>query len=68
MVKLIINYGIYVVFQVADLREFEEFADVFPDAESLVLYQSAVKKVEEASIPYRCVLKSAVLPQLKCSW
>ncbi|KAJ9574967.1 hypothetical protein L9F63_007857, partial [Diploptera punctata] len=36
--------------EVADLREFEEFVDVFPDAESLILYQSAVKKVEEGTV------------------
>ncbi|XP_069687516.1 mitoguardin isoform X2 [Periplaneta americana] len=41
--------------EVADLREFEEFADIFPDSENLPLYQSALKKLEEGGIPYRCL-------------
>ncbi|PSN51935.1 Mitoguardin [Blattella germanica] len=40
---------------VADLREFEEFAEIFPDSDSLLLYQSALKKMEEGGIPYRCL-------------
>jgi len=40
-------------FQVADLREFEEFVDIFPDSDSLPLYQSALQKLEQDGIPYR---------------
>jgi hypothetical protein len=40
---------------VADLREFEEFVDTFPDSYSLPLYQSALRRLEETGIPYRCV-------------
>jgi hypothetical protein len=39
--------------QVADLREFEEFVDIFPDSDSLPLYQSALQKLEQDGIPYR---------------
>ncbi|XP_049830433.1 mitoguardin [Schistocerca gregaria] len=39
--------------EVADLREFEEFVDIFPDIGSLALYQSATKQFEESGIPYR---------------
>jgi hypothetical protein len=38
---------------VADLKEFEEFVDIFPDSDSLQLYQSALKKLERGGIPYR---------------
>jgi hypothetical protein len=38
---------------VADLKEFEEFVDIFPDADSVPLYQSALKKLEQGGIPYR---------------
>jgi hypothetical protein len=40
-------------FQVADLREFEEFVDIFPDSDSLHLYQSALQKLEQDGVPYR---------------
>lgn len=41
--------------QVADLREFEEFAEIFPDYDNLPLYQSALKQLEESGVPYRCL-------------
>lgn len=41
--------------EVADLREFEEFADIMADVEKLPLYQSALKQFEEGGIPYRCL-------------
>lgn len=41
--------------QVADLREFEEFADIMADIEKLPLYQSALKQFEEGGIPYRYI-------------
>ncbi|GFG34953.1 hypothetical protein Cfor_08592 [Coptotermes formosanus] len=41
--------------EVADLREFEEFVDIFPDSDSLPLYQSALQKLEQDGIPYRCL-------------
>uniref|UniRef100_A0A1B6HT55 Mitoguardin n=1 Tax=Homalodisca liturata TaxID=320908 RepID=A0A1B6HT55_9HEMI len=39
--------------QVADLREFEEFADLWTDTEKLPLYQSALRQFEDVGIPYR---------------
>lgn len=39
--------------QVADLREFEEFSEFFPDLESLPLYQSALRHLEGGGIPCR---------------
>lgn len=41
--------------EVADLKEFEEFVDILPDADSLPLYQSALRKMEQGGIPYRCL-------------
>ncbi|CAG9831396.1 unnamed protein product [Diabrotica balteata] len=38
---------------VADLREFEEFSEYFPDLESHPLYQSALRQVENGGIPCR---------------
>ncbi|XP_057671515.1 mitoguardin [Diorhabda carinulata] len=38
---------------VADLREFEEFSEYFPDLEKYPLYQSALRQVENGGIPYR---------------
>nr|XP_023016997.1 mitoguardin [Leptinotarsa decemlineata] len=38
---------------VADLREFEEFAEYFPDLESLPLYQAALRQLESGGIPCR---------------
>lgn len=40
-------------FQIADIREFEEFADTLSDMEQYPLYQSAIRHREEAEIPYR---------------
>lgn len=37
----------------ADLREFEEFADYFPDLEQFPLYQAALRQHENGGIPYR---------------
>lgn len=39
--------------QIADIREFEDFADTMPDMDSYPLYQSAVKHLEENMIPAR---------------
>lgn len=39
--------------QVADLREFEDFADIFPDLEAFPLYQVALKQLENGGIPCR---------------
>lgn len=39
--------------QVADLREFEEFSEAFPNLERYPLYQSAIKHLEDQSIPCR---------------
>ncbi|KAF6214816.1 hypothetical protein GE061_009559 [Apolygus lucorum] len=41
--------------EIADLREFEEFADIATDVEKLPLYQSAMKQFDEFGIPYRCL-------------
>ncbi|GLH10188.1 Mitoguardin [Gryllus bimaculatus] len=51
------------VYQVADLREFEEFADIFPDFDSLPLYQAALRQLEDSGVPYRCLRTEMV----KCS-
>ncbi|CAG9769118.1 unnamed protein product [Ceutorhynchus assimilis] len=39
--------------QVADLKEFEEFSDYFPDLESYPLYQVALRQLENGGIPCR---------------
>ncbi|KAJ8971802.1 hypothetical protein NQ317_011718 [Molorchus minor] len=39
--------------QVADLREFEEFTDYFPDLEAYPLYQAALRQLENGGIPCR---------------
>lgn len=39
--------------QIADIREFEDFADTMPDMESYPLYQNAIKHLEENNIPAR---------------
>lgn len=39
--------------QVADLREFEEFSEAFPNLERYPLYQSAIKLLEDQAIPCR---------------
>lgn len=38
---------------VADLREFEEFTEIFPDVELLPLYQNALRQLENTGIPCR---------------
>ncbi|CAH1105664.1 unnamed protein product [Psylliodes chrysocephalus] len=45
---------------VADLREFEEFSEYFPDLESYQLYQSALRQVENGGIPCRTLRTEAV--------
>lgn len=40
-------------FQVADLRDLDEFQDTFPGLDTLPLYKDALKKLEEEGIPYR---------------
>ncbi|CAG9864491.1 unnamed protein product [Phyllotreta striolata] len=45
---------------VADLREFEEFADDFPEAEALRLYQTALRQVENGAIPSRTLRTETV--------
>lgn len=42
------------LFQVADLRDFDDLTDAFPELENLELYQAAVKQLE-IGIPYRYV-------------
>lgn len=39
--------------QIADLREFEEFSEYFPDLESFPLYQAALRQLENGGIPCR---------------
>ncbi len=39
----------------ADLREFDEYADLNVNVEELSLYQSAMRHFEEKGIPYRSV-------------
>lgn len=39
--------------QVADLREFEEFSEFFPDVEQFPLYQAALVQLEDGGIPCR---------------
>lgn len=43
----------FISFQVADLREFEDFTEAFPELEKYPLYQSAVKILEDGTIPCR---------------
>lgn len=38
---------------VADLREFEEFNEMFPDLNKLPLYKTGLRQFEENGIPYR---------------
>ncbi|XP_044759269.1 mitoguardin [Coccinella septempunctata] len=38
---------------VADLREFEDFSEFFPDLEEFPLYQQALKQLENSGIPCR---------------
>ncbi|XP_071444121.1 mitoguardin-like [Hetaerina americana] len=45
---------------VADLREFEAFAEVFTDYDNFPLYQTALKQLENGGIPYRCLRTEAV--------
>lgn len=39
----------------ADLREFDEYADLNVNVEELSLYQSALRHFEETGIPHRFV-------------
>jgi Mitoguardin len=41
--------------QIADLREFEEFLEEYPNLERYPLYESTVRNMEEQPIPYRCL-------------
>jgi hypothetical protein len=41
--------------QIADLREFEEFLEEFPNLDRYPLYQNTIKNMEEQPIPYRCI-------------
>lgn len=41
------------LFQVADLREFEEFSELFPHFERQKLYHAALKQYEDKGIPCR---------------
>ncbi|KAB0797467.1 hypothetical protein PPYR_08460 [Photinus pyralis] len=60
--------------QVADLREFEEFSEIFPDVEKLPLYQAALVQLEDGGIPCRslrteivkCGSDSEYLAKLHC--
>lgn len=54
-IELTINCAIFCLFsqQIADIREFEDFADTMPDMESYPLYQNAIKHLEESNIPAR---------------
>ncbi|KAF7276370.1 hypothetical protein GWI33_010428, partial [Rhynchophorus ferrugineus] len=45
---------------VADLKEFEEFSDYFPDLESYPLYQAALKQLENGGIPCRTLRTEVV--------
>lgn len=47
-------------FQVADLREFEEFTEYFPDLEAYPLYQSALRQLENGGIPCRTLRTDVV--------
>ncbi|XP_050302081.1 mitoguardin [Anthonomus grandis grandis] len=46
--------------QVADLKEFEEFSDYFPDLESYPLYQMALRQLENGGIPCRTLRTEVV--------
>ncbi|XP_049821870.1 mitoguardin [Aethina tumida] len=46
--------------QVADLREFEEFGEYFPDLESYPLYQAALRQLENGGIPCRTLRTEVV--------
>lgn len=39
--------------QIADLRDFEDFFEYFPEMEKYPLYQNAMKHLEDQAIPYR---------------
>lgn len=50
------NYGFFLFEKkkkIADIREFEDFADTLPDYEDYPLYQNAIKHLEETVIPVR---------------
>lgn len=46
--------------QIADLRDFEDFIEYFPEMEKYPLYQSAIKHLEEQPIPYRSLQSELV--------
>lgn len=46
--------------QVADLKEFEEFSDYFPDLEAHPLYQAALRQLESGGIPCRTLRTEVV--------
>ncbi|XP_066155318.1 mitoguardin [Euwallacea fornicatus] len=46
--------------QVADLKEFEEFSDYFPDLDSHPLYQAALRQLENGGIPCRTLRTEVV--------
>ncbi|XP_060516605.1 mitoguardin [Cylas formicarius] len=46
--------------QVADLKEFEEFQDYFPDLEAYPLYQIALSQLENGGIPCRTLRTEVV--------
>lgn len=60
--------------QIADLRDFEDFIEYFPEMEKYPLYQSAIKHLEEQPIPYRslqselvgCTSDAEYLAKLHC--
>ncbi|XP_022919156.2 mitoguardin [Onthophagus taurus] len=54
--------------QVADLREFEEFTEIFPDLESLPLYQAALRQLENGGIPCRTLRTDVVKCGSDCEY
>lgn len=56
------------MFKVADLREFEEFNESFPEFERYPLYQNAIKHFEENSIPYRSMRTELVNCSSDCEY
>ncbi|KAK9707965.1 Mitoguardin [Popillia japonica] len=54
--------------EVADLREFEEFTELFPDLESLPLYQAALRQLENGGIPCRTLRTEVVRCGSDCEY
>lgn len=50
---MIAVYDTLKLLQVADLREFEEFSELFPHLERQALYHAALKQHEDNGIPCR---------------